>query len=246
MLNRILICFGICFFSVNTFAQKDFVEGMSTNDKTYADYIKTPILEARYSSYKSIENELSLDISNPNLNLMPVFDINSGSGVTLSFDDLSENDRNYGYTILYCNYDWTLSSLNYSDYIDGFSDDILQDYSFSNATKYNYRHFEINFPNQMMRPLLSGNYLFVVYDDDTEELVLVKRFAINENLQGVSFGNVSLGMSPDSRFSHHELNIQVNTSKLKNYFLPEEIKVVAQQNGRWGQCFGKHPVFQIG
>lgn len=245
MLKRILICFGICVLSLPTMAQKDFIEDMLTNDNTYVDFIKTPILEARYSSYKSIENELSLDISNPNLNLMPVFTLNSGTGVTLSFDDLSDNDRNYGYTILHCTSNWNISNLNYSDYIDGFSDDILQDYSFSNATKYNYRHFEISFPNQMMRPLLSGNYLFVVYDDDTEEPVLVKRFAIHEGQSGIATGSVSLGMSPESRFSHHELNLQVNTSKLQNYFLPEEIILVAQQNGRWDNALFNIPYSRL-
>ena len=241
MLKRILLWFGICFLSLQMFAQKDFVEDMSTKDYTYVNNIKSAILEARYSSYKSVENELSLDISNPNLNLMPVFNLNAGSGVTLSFDDLAEEDINYGYTIIHCNSDWTISQLNYSDYIEGFSDDILQDYSFSNATKHNYRHFQISFPNQMMRPLISGNYLFVVYNDNTEDLVLVKRFAINENVKGATSGNISLGMSPESRFTHHELRIQVNTNKLKNFFLPEEIKVVAQQNGRWDNAFFNIP-----
>jgi len=245
MLKRILIYGGIFLLSLPSLAQKDFIEGMSTKDYAYFDNIKTPILETKYSSYKSVENELSLDISNPNLNLMPVFTLNSGIGVSLSFDDLSEDDKNYGYTILHCNYDWTLSSLNYSDYINGFSDDILQDYSFSNATKHNYRHFDIGFPNDMMKPLISGNYLFVIYDDDTEELVLVKRFAIKDNQSAVAFGNVSLGMSPESRFTHHELNIQVNTTKLKNYFFPEEIKIVAQQNGRWDNALFNIPYSRL-
>ncbi len=245
MLKKILNCLFFFFLSLPLLAQKDFVEGMNTADYTYVDYIKTPILTAKYSAYKSVENELSLDISNPNLNLMPVFSLNTGSGVTLSFDDLSEDDKNYGYTIIHCNYDWTISNLNYSDYIDGFSDDILQDYDFSNATKYNYRHFEISFPNDMMKPLLSGNYLFVIYDDNTELPVLVKRFAIDENQLGIAFGNVSLGMSPESRFTHHELNLQVNTSKLNNYFLPEEIKLVAQQNGRWDNALFNIPYSRL-
>ena len=245
MLRRILIYWGTIFMSLPLFAQMDFVEDMNTNDYVYADNIKTPILEAQYSSYKSVENELSLDVSNPNLNLMPVFALNSGSGVTLSFDDLAEDDINYGYTILHCNSDWTISNLNYSNYLNGFSDDILQDFTFSNATKYNYRHFEIGFPNEMMQPTISGNYLFVIYNDDTEELVLVKRFAIHETEPGIAFGNVSLGMSPESRFTHHELNLQVNTSKLKNYFLPEEITVVAQQNGRWDNALFNIPYSRL-
>lgn len=245
MLKRICISLGICLLSLPSLAQMDFVEGMSTNDYTYSDKIKTPILETKYASYKSVENELSLDISNPNLNLMPVFTLNSGIGVTLSFDDLNEDDKNYGYTILHCNYDWTISSLTYADYIDGFSDDILQDYTFSNATKYNYRHFEISFPNDMMRPILTGNYLFVIYNDDTQEPVLVKRFAIQQNQGAVVTGNVSLGTTPESRFTHHELNIQVNTSKLKNYFMPEEIKVVAQQNGRWDNALFNIPYSRL-
>lgn len=245
MIIRIFVCIGLLLLNLPCVAQKDFIEGMNTNDFTYLNHIKTALLETRYSNYKSVENELSLDISNPNLNLLPVFTLNSGVGVTLSFDDLAENDVNYGYTILHCNYDWTLSDLNNSDYIDGFSDDILQDYSFSNATKFNYRHFQVSFPNNMMKPLLSGNYLFVIYNDDTEELALVKRFAIHQDQGAVAIGNVSLGTSPQSRFTHQELNIEINTSKLKNYFHPEEIKVVAQQNGRWDNAIFNIPYSRL-
>ena len=60
----------------------------------------------------------------------PIYYVNTSNYVYLSFDDLNE-DRNLGYRIRYCNSDWTLSDLFYSEYIDGFQEEYLDDYEFS-------------------------------------------------------------------------------------------------------------------
>lgn len=245
MITRSILIIYSFLFALPSFSQKDFIEDMETTDYVYDEFIHTPIIEATYSGYQTIKNGLSLDVSNPNLNLMPVFSLASNTGVNLSFDDFSKDDRNYGYTIAYCNYDWTISSLIPADYLDGFSEDILQNYDFSNATKQNYRHFEISFPNDMMKPRISGNYLFIIFDDDTDEIILVKRFSIHEESQNLASVHVGLGQSPKTRFTHNELEIQINTSKLSNYFLPEEIKIVAQQNGRWDNALSNIPYSRL-
>lgn len=232
MMNRIIISLVLILSYLPCNAQKEFSEPLNTMDYIHDDLVKTAVLEASYSAYQSIENKVQLDMGNPNLNLMPVFPLNAGR-VKLSFDDFDENERDFGYTIMFCNADWTLSNLNSSEYIDGFSEDLIQNIDFSYSTKATYRHFEIDFPNQTMKPIIAGNYLFVVFDEDTEEPILVKRFAIYEPNESIATGSVSFGKSPNNRFTHQELSINVRTSDLKNYYLPEEITVTAQQNGRW-------------
>lgn len=237
--------FLLCLISLQLFAQKEFLNDIDTHDEVYDQYIHTARLLTAYPGYQNINSGLNVDITDPSLNLLPVFPLGSHLSVQLSFDDFSPEDRNYGYSILYCNYDWTISSLTAADYLDGFSDDIIQSYNFSNATRQNYRRFDIGFPNDMMKPLISGNYLFVVFDDDTEEVVLVKRFAIHETSQQVASGRVTVASAPGKRYTHNELSLEVRTGQLKNYFLPEEIKIVAQQNGRWDNALINIPYSRL-
>jgi hypothetical protein len=58
----------------------------------------------------------------------PVIELGSRDELVLSFDDLDGDIKNYQYTIIHCNADWTRSTLFQSDYMDGFYENPLDNY----------------------------------------------------------------------------------------------------------------------
>ena len=59
------------------------------------------------------EDELSL----------PILNFNTNKQLLVSFDDLDADIKNYYYTIVHCNSDWTASDLMESEYISGFTNE---------------------------------------------------------------------------------------------------------------------------
>ena len=74
------------------------------------------------------EEELSLSIIN----------LNSDERLLVSFDDLEADIKDYYYTIIHCNADWTASDLMQSEYISGFTDEPITNYEFSFNTLQKY------------------------------------------------------------------------------------------------------------
>ncbi len=96
----------------------------------------------------------------------------------LHFDDLTEEFSNYAIHIVHCNRDWKVSQLADSDYLDEFNEFIIEEVTPSFGTQTPYSHYQIEIP----RVNISGNYGVVVYDTDSEEIVLIRRFIIFEDL----------------------------------------------------------------
>lgn len=110
----------------------------------------------------------------------PVLRLNDAATLTLAFDIISDMAYTFDYTIIHCNRDWTPSALRPQEYIEGFADDRITDYTFSLNTLTPYVHYRLSFPGSQLRPRLSGNYLLVVYRGNTqpENLILSRRFIV--------------------------------------------------------------------
>ena len=61
----------------------------------------------------------------------PIIKLNSNEKLHLSFDDLSEETKTFKYTLRLCDADWQDTELDISRYIDGFTEDLIEDYEFS-------------------------------------------------------------------------------------------------------------------
>ena len=117
----------------------------------------------------------------------PIININSEEKIVLSFDELSNNAKNYSWKIVYCNSNWTASNLDDIDYINGFSEGSVSDYQLSKNTKVNYINYKVSFPNDKMSFRKSGNYIVEIFDNNYPEIiVLSKRFYVLDNKTRIS------------------------------------------------------------
>jgi len=166
------------------------------------------------------ENNLSL----------PIINLNSEEQLKLSFDDL-----NYESSILYItieHYDamWNKSNLMQSEYINGFTSDEIINYQFSFNTLQNYVHYEYLFPSENLKPLLSGNYKFKVYDLNGDTL-FNKRFMVLENKINIDLNIKKATLSKDRKIKH-ELDFTLNHQNINIVDPFSQIKVIIKQNNR--------------
>lgn len=164
---------------------------------------------------------------------MPVMLLGGEEGVRIEFDVLGD-DRDYlRYEIVHCNADWQPSQLAYVEYLDGFNEGTVDNYSFSQATNVHYVHYVINIPDGQMRPLVSGNYLVRVYDesDGPEHPMMQCRFAVSEETASVG-GAITGRTDIDYNKAHQQLSLEVDTRRANIRDIFNDITVVIEQNSR--------------
>lgn len=116
-----------------------------------------------------------------NFFLPPVISLRGDEALTVNFDRLGEDRDFLRYRLLHCNADWQPSGLVESEYLSGFNDLAIEDYAFSQNTFVHFINYRIELPAEELRPLVSGNYLLQVYDEqDPGETLLQARFCVSE------------------------------------------------------------------
>ncbi|MEE3038000.1 MAG: DUF5103 domain-containing protein [Bacteroidota bacterium] len=163
----------------------------------------------------------------------PLLRLGSSETLSLSFDELTENPKNYYYTYTHCNADWTPSDLLQSEYIDGFFEEVITNYQFSFNTIQNYIHYTANIPSQRMKPMLSGNYILQVFDEtNRDKPILSKRFMVIDEQVSIE-GSVKRATDLNQRNYQHEIDFTVKhpAYEIDNPF--SDIFPVILQNGRW-------------
>lgn len=163
----------------------------------------------------------------------PIFTLHSSEKLTLTFDDLEGDGRYLKYTFIHCTHDWKPDGMNQIEYLDGFMEDEITEYSYSFNTITNYTHYTLTFPGEMMRITRSGNYILYVYDDTQDNPVLTRRFAVLEpNTAGIS-ATVHRASDVSEMYSKQEVDFVANTGNwsIRNPSLYLHASIV--QNGRW-------------
>jgi hypothetical protein len=178
----------------------------------------------------------------------PVMNLNSGEHLKLSFDDLDPDLKQFRYTIRHCEADWTTSTeLMITEYIDGFQDDAIDDFSYSYNTTTNFTHYSLVFPTSNLRPKISGNYIIIVYLDDPANVILTWRFMILENTALTVAGIAHQANNVADRFTHQQVDFTLDYSGMTINDPAREIKVVITQNDRWDNAVrGVPPRFARG
>ncbi len=164
----------------------------------------------------------------------PVIRLKSDEKLRLSFDDLDSDLKRYRYTIIHCEADWKASTdLMQSDFIDGFRDDNIDDFSYSYNTTTHYTHLILVFPNQKMQPKISGNYIIKVSIDDLADIAFTWRFSVFETSSAGITGEIRQASNISDRYSKQEVDFSVHFNGMRISDPDREIKVIITQNDRW-------------
>lgn len=189
--------------------------GPTTADYVYVDHIR------------SVRLHPSGEVLEP-----PIIGLGSGEQLDLMFDDLAENVRPYRMVLYHCDRFWKRSDLDFYDYLRGFDRVNLNEYTFSTLGKTRFVQYRYRFPNPDCQPLLSGNYLLLVYDENNpDQAVLTRRFYVTEKEVGVT-ASVQRPASPKYRSTHQQLRVEVRTQDLESSNPMAQIGLTLLQNMR--------------
>lgn len=200
---KVFLACILSFFTMGIFGQK-------TQETPAPNYIKT------------IEFNGNAGISgNPVIAL--------GETLRLEFDDIIGDEADYYYSIEHFNYDWTPSTLVKSEYLAGFDDVRILNYSNSYNTLQPYTHYELTIPNQDTRGLrVSGNYMLSVYNSERER-VFSRKFMVYQPIAQVA---VAIKRSRDLTFINRKqaVTFSVNSPDLLLRNPDKTVKVMILKN----------------
>lgn len=163
----------------------------------------------------------------------PIIDLNSLDQVNLSFDDLTDDIKNYSYSLIHCDENWQPSMIQEDEYMEGFNSNQIYDYSLSSNTYVSYIHYDLIIPNEDVRLKLSGNYIIrIIEDNDAEKVIMTKRFAVTESMVSVD-ARVMRPVTPPYMDTGHEIIFSVSYGKMNIIDPFNEILVRVCQNNRW-------------
>ena len=104
----------------------------------------------------------------------------------LQFDVFADDAPYLYYTLVHCDNQWQPTDLPKNDYLNGFFQEEINDFTFSLNTFVNYVHYDLVFPTENMMPKISGNYLLVVTGEKPEDVYFTRRFYVVEDMARIS------------------------------------------------------------
>jgi len=155
--------------------------------------------------------------------------IKLGESITLEFDDINANERDYFYTIEHFNFDWTPTDLVKSEYLDGFDDILVNFWENSYNTFQSFTHYRLTVPNRDTRAITkSGNYLLSIFDS-YGNVVFTRKFMVYENNANVG---VEIKRSRNMNLIRQQQVVWFSIGSQGTLFINpnQNVKVLAMQN----------------
>jgi hypothetical protein len=176
-------------------------------------------------------------------NAIPIFRL--GDSFQFVFDDLYGTEANYFYTLTHCDYDWKPSQLAKQEYLNGFDDQRIQDYTNSLTTLQLYSHYRISFPNRLTQFRVSGNYMIKILDDD-KNIVFTKKFILYEELVSVPM-QIRRARNVTVVEKKHNVEFSIKSAVITFQSPLQNVKVMLLQNGKFDTAITNiKPQFTIG
>lgn len=172
--------------------------------------------------------------------------IQLGDRLRLTFDDIIGDEADYYYTIDHYNADWTPSILAKTEFMEGFDDVRIFEYTNSVSTLQLYTHYELVIPNRNTRGLTkSGNYILKIFNNQ-DELIFSRKFMIYEPQVNVG---VEILRTRDLKFIDHKqvVNFKVDSGEKVLINPDQNVKpLIIQNNNLKNTIFGLEPQYTIG
>src|SRR5690606_5414811 len=147
-------------------------------------------------------------------NALPLINLHSDDQLTLAFDDLRGDVRNYYFSMEHCDADWKPSRLSPLEYAEGLNEERVVDYAPSVNTLQAYTHYHVDFPTRNSEAKLARDYVLERHEDADERLLMLsRRCHVVAPVMMVSPQLVP-SASEAKRRSNEKINIQVNTGGL--------------------------------
>ena len=211
-------------FSYNVFSQKN----ISFSDMNYREEVKSVLFHPK-----------DFDFNKPVINLN-----NMVEKLHLQFDVLVDDAPFLYYTFIHCTNDWQPSDLQQNEYIAGYFQDNIDNFTFSFNTYINYVHYDLIFPTPDMMPKLSGNYLLVVTGENSDDVYFTRRFYVVDEKAVVSTTMPRYPFDLNLGKEKQEIDLDIVYPDLFNSRADQYSNVTIQQNGRWDNAvFGLKPTY---
>ena len=219
LLIIILLSFGL-----NVFAQKN----ISYSDMNYKEEVGVVQL-----------HPTGFDLDKPVIYLQ-----NMKEQLHLEFDLLVDNAPFLYYTFIHCNNQWQPTDIQQNEYLSGFFQDDIDNFTFSLNTYINYVHYDLVFPTEDMMPKLSGNYLLVVTGENSDDVYFTRRFFIVEEQAAISTFMPRYPFDLNLGQNEQEIDLDIVYPDLFNSRADQYSNVTIQQNGRWDNAIvGLKPTY---
>lgn len=161
---------------------------------------------------------------------LAVINLASSDKLTISFDDLDADRKDYLFTIIHCNANWTKSDLMPSEYINGFTEEFISNYEFSFNTIQKYTHYNFEFPSKNIQPKIAGNYIFKIYEEDGNTIIY-KRFMVLDTKVYID-AKVRRATLANDRNTKHEIDFTIRHPNMVIADPFADIKVHIKQNNQ--------------
>ncbi|MCX6255704.1 MAG: DUF5103 domain-containing protein [Bacteroidia bacterium] len=163
----------------------------------------------------------------------PLIKLNSNEKLILHFDLLDDQAETYYYTFVHCDKDWKKSDIFPNDYLDGFTENPIEDYETSFNTTVGYFNYKLSFPNDRVSLSLSGNYILLIYPvDKPGEPAITQRFIVTEDAIKIDVTAHRPQMTKNNN-THQQVDFTVNYAGIDLIDPYRNVYSFILQNGRW-------------
>ena len=152
-----------------------------------------------------------------------------GESLILEFDDIIGDEADYFYTISHYNYDWSPTKLAKSEYLIGFDDIRILNYTNSYNTLQPFSHYELKIPNEDTGGFkVTGNYMLNIFNSE-KELVFSRKFMVYED---IARAKIKLRRSRDLKFINQKqvVNFTIESPDLLLKNPADNVKVLITKN----------------
>ena len=178
-----------------------------------------------------------------NVNAVAIFQL--GDSFQLQFDDLHGTEDNYYYHITHCDYNWKQSQLYINEFLVGFNDQRIINYSNSLNALQIYSHYAISFPNKNTQLKVSGNYIISIQNED-REVVFSRKVIIFEQLVSVPMQVKRARNVKDVEYKHN-LDFSIRSAAITFQSPLSNVKVALIQNGNLNSTiYNVKPMYTVG
>lgn len=162
----------------------------------------------------------------------------------LQFDLLTDDAPYLYYTFVHCDNQWRPTDLPKNEYLNGYFQEEIDQFSFSVNTFVNYVHYDLLFPTVDMMPKISGNYLLVVTGENPNDIYFTRRFYVVHDISQIRASVPRYPYDLNLGANKQEIDLEISYPDMFNSRADQYSNVTIQQNGRWDNAvFGLKPTY---